>query len=44
LLAIIGDSAGISTIGGGAAATRKKHNIQEVVALDVQIQKKFRKC
>jgi hypothetical protein len=32
----LGANAGFSTIGGGAAATRKKHNIQEVVALDVQ--------
>ncbi len=32
----VGASAGFGTIGGEAAATRKKHNIQEVVALDKQ--------
>jgi hypothetical protein len=31
-----GASAGLSTIEGGAAATRKKHSIQEVVALGIQ--------
>ncbi len=32
----VGASAGSGTIGGGAAATRRKHNIQEVVALNIQ--------
>jgi hypothetical protein len=32
----VSSSAGFGTIGGGAAAKRKKRNIQEVVVLDIQ--------
>jgi hypothetical protein len=32
----IGASAGFGTVGGGATAARKKCNVQEVVALDIQ--------
>jgi hypothetical protein len=32
----VGASTGLGTIGGGTAATRKKRNIQELVALDIQ--------
>jgi hypothetical protein len=32
----IGASAGFGTVGGGATAARKKRNVQEVVALDIQ--------
>ncbi len=35
----VGASAGFITVGGGAAATRKRRNIQEVVALDIQYTK-----
>jgi hypothetical protein len=33
---IVDASAGFGTVGGGAAATRKKQNVQEVVTMDIQ--------
>jgi hypothetical protein len=32
----IGTSAGFGTVGGGVTAVKKKLNVQEVVALDIQ--------